>query len=224
MNRISYTLLIFLLVCFFWAISGVHPASSQNWLAESHVYFWLLPVVVVIVAYVRLSKLSVTLIGIFLVLHVVGMHYNYGSVPFGSWLGHLLGSERNMYDRLVHFSFGLLMFIPVREILLRVKGAPGFFSYFVPLNIILSFSALYEIMEWHTVSKLNSSIGYLFIGGNDPFDAEKDMVMALVGASLVLVFVFVRYLLVTKNVKGKILHSWREHRIILVRNFYKPFP
>ena len=221
MNRYHYTLTVFIVVCALWAISGIDPVTPANWFAESKVYFWTLPVMAAIIAYVRLSKISVTLIGVFLVLHIIGMHYNYGNVPFGTWVGHLFGSDTNVYDRVVHFSFGFLMFYPVREVLLRMKGAPGFFGYFVPLNIILSFSALYEIMEWHTVSNLSSAVGFLFIGGNDPFDAQKDMTVALLGAVLSMIITFVAYAIRTKNVMVEIKKGLQSQRDIVTRSIYK---
>ena len=77
--------------------------------------------VVVLGFYFRLSNLSYTLIAIFMVMHLVGSHYTYAEVPFGYTLQRWFGAERNMYDRLVHFSFGLLLAYPVREIFVRIR-------------------------------------------------------------------------------------------------------
>ncbi len=202
-------------------LSGINPASPENWLAESKVFFWVIPLLAGLAAYLRISKTSVTLIAIFLLLHGVGMYYNYGYVPFGNFLGHLFGLERNFYDRFVHCCFGLLLFFPIREMLLRAKAPSGFFSYFVPFNIIMSASAIYEIMEWSTVSKLAASIGFLFIGGNDPFDAEKDMAMAGIGAVVAALVVFVRYATLTKNVVEKMKRAWAEHRAHITRTPFR---
>jgi hypothetical protein len=53
-----------------------------------------------------------------------------------------------MYDRMVHFAFGLLLAYPVREVFMRVARARGFWSFFLPLDVTLAMSALYEIIEW----------------------------------------------------------------------------
>lgn len=189
MNRHLYMIVSLACVCLLWGLSGIHPHDAANWFAESKIFFWTLPILAALAASVRLSKISITLICAFLVLHVIGMHYNYGEVPFGYWIGKLMHTDRNMYDRLTHFAFGFFMFYPVREVLLRIGRTQGFFNYFIPLTCMMSFSALYEIMEWYTVSGLSASVGYLFIGGNDPFDAEKDMLVATIGALLALAII-----------------------------------
>jgi putative membrane protein len=76
-----------------------------------------------------LSRVSYTLIFSFLCLHAVGAHYTYSLVPYDAWFETLTshtpasvrGWERNHFDRLVHFSYGLLLSYPAREVFLRVK-------------------------------------------------------------------------------------------------------
>lgn len=62
-------------------------------------------------------------------LHVVGSHYTHAEVPFGYDLQRWFGARRNMYDRLVHFSFGLLMAYPMREMFLRVAKTRGVWGW-----------------------------------------------------------------------------------------------
>lgn len=80
-----------------------------------------------------LSRISYTLIFLFLCLHAVGAHYTYTEVPYDAWFGtvagkmlnEVMGWERNHFDRLVHFSYGLLLAYPVREMFLhRTRTAP----------------------------------------------------------------------------------------------------
>ena len=40
----------------------------------------------------------------------------------------------NDYDRIVHFSYGLLLAYPIRELFLRVADVRGFWGYFFPLR------------------------------------------------------------------------------------------
>src|SRR3990172_5780105 len=56
-----------------------------------------------------LSDLSYIVIFLFMSLHAVGAHYTYANVPFGFWMQNVLHLSRNHFDRIVHFSFGLLM-------------------------------------------------------------------------------------------------------------------
>lgn len=209
MSRAHYSILILIVVIALWALSFIGAHSPANWAAESKVFYWTIPVMAVVAVYIRMSKLSLTLMGIYLVLHIVGMHFNYGEVPFGDLLGRLLHTDRNMYDRFVHFSFGLLMFYPIREVLLRFKQTRTLFAYLVPVGLIAAFSSIYEIMEWRTVSGLSTSVGYLFIGGNDPFDGQKDMTVAIIGAAIAMLIVLVVTMLRTKTFWQDMRDSFR---------------
>ncbi len=167
-----------------WILAAIHPTTPQNWLQENIMVFIWLPIIIGLGHYIKLSKISYTIITIFLILHLVGAHYNYGAVPFGKMLGEWLGYDRNLYDRFMHFSFGLMMVIPVRELFLRISSIKGFWGYFIPINIMLSFSAIYEMFEWFSVLRLPPETGFLFIGGTDNWDPIKDMAVAGIGALL----------------------------------------
>jgi putative membrane protein len=177
-----YAVAVIFVVALLWIWSGWHPAEYQNWLTENIPVIALTPLVIYFLFYIRLSNFSVTLLAIFLTLHFVGAHYNYGEVGFGRFLQAIFHASKDIYDRFVHFGFGLLVVYPIRELLLRVADVKGFWSYYLPFDIVLSFSALYEIFEWITVAHLPPNVGLLFIGGNDVMDAPKDMACAAVGA------------------------------------------
>jgi putative membrane protein len=179
----------FLLVVFLciWVWSVWRPASEENWFLENKMVFLCLPATYfILVWYIKFSKLSLTMVTIFVSLHVVGAHYGYGSVPLGNALGGILGADQNVYDKIVHFSFGLLIAYPLREFFLRVAGQKGFWSYLSPFMGILTLGALYEVFEWVTVLTYDPAVAYLFIGGNDPFDATKDLLACAIGALLTL--------------------------------------
>ena len=80
-------------------------------------------------------------------MHEWGAHYKYSDVPLGEWMKPLLHTNRNMYDRVAHFSFGLLLSYPLQEMFMRKAGVTGRWRYILPVEAILSFSAIYEIME-----------------------------------------------------------------------------
>lgn len=138
-----------------------------------------------------LSRVSYTLIFLFLCLHETGAHWTYSQVPYDEWWRNLfgatlnseLGFERNHFDRLVHFSYGLLLAYPIREVFLRVANVNGFWGYFLPLDFTMSTSALYELLEWGTAMVVGSHAGNAFLGSQgDPWDAQKDIAMASLGA------------------------------------------
>lgn len=176
---------IFLVVIFaaVWVWAAWHPVYPDDWLLENYLVFIFVPIIVLGSRYFRLSNLSYTLITLFMCMHVVGSHYTYAEVPFGFTLQHWFGAERNMYDRLVHFCFGLLLAYPMREMFHRVARARAFWGYWLPVELVLAFSALYEIIEWLAAASVSPSAGLAFLGAQgDIWDAQKDMLVAGIGA------------------------------------------
>ena len=174
---------VFVLV---WIWSAIHPKLPEGWLLENYLLFIFVPLIVFSGWYLRFSNVSYTLITAFLLLHVVGAHYTYSEVPFGYTLQEWLGASRNMYDRLVHFSFGLLMAYPIREAFLRVARVKGLWGFYLPFDVTLAFSAAYEIIEW-LAARVSPEAGLAFLGSQgDIWDAQKDMLAAGAGAVLAL--------------------------------------
>jgi putative membrane protein len=177
----------FLLIAFaaIWTWAAIEPRYPHDWLLENYLVFIFVPLILLTGRWFRLSKLSYTLITVFMSLHVVGSHYTYAEVPFGYTLQHWFGAERNMYDRLVHFSFGLLLAYPMRELFLRVAKTRGVWAYWFPVELVLAFSALYEIIEWVVALQVAPAAGLAFLGAQgDVWDAQKDMLLAAVGAAV----------------------------------------
>ncbi|MBI2624155.1 DUF2238 domain-containing protein [Candidatus Parcubacteria bacterium] len=166
-----------------WIWAAINPLLPDGWLLENYLVFIFVPIILISGHYFRLSNVSYTLITIFMILHVVGSHYTYAQVPFGYALQQWFGESRNMYDRLVHFSFGLLLAYPIREVFVRLTRVKGFWGYYLPLDVTLSFSAAYEIIEWLTAQRVDPASGLAFLGAQgDVWDAQKDMTVAAIGA------------------------------------------
>ena len=155
--------------------------------------------IVVLLAFRRrllFSRISYTLILLFLCLHELGAHYTYAEVPYDDWFrtlagrtfNSLFGWQRNHFDRLVHFSYGLLLAYPVREIFLRVANVRGFWGYFLPLDLTMSTSMLYELVEWAAAEFFGGELGQAYLGTQgDVWDAHKDMALASAGALLAMI-------------------------------------
>ena len=195
-----YQKILLLVFVAFWIWAAINPKYPHDWLLENYLVFIFIPAILIIGRYFKLSNVSYTLITIFMVLHVIGSHYTYAEVPFGDTLQSWLGANRNMYDRLVHFSYGFLLAYPMREIFMRLAKVKGFWSYYLPLDITLSFSALYELIEWLTAASVNSAAGLAFLGSQgDIWDAQKDMAMAGIGALLAMIIIFIINMTLDKN-------------------------
>jgi len=183
MTRYQKILLLVFIAVWIWA--AINPSYRHDWLLENYLVFIFVPLILILGKWFRLSNVSYTLITIFMILHVVGSHYTYAEVPFGFTLQEWFGATRNMYDRLVHFTFGFLLAYPIREVFIRISRARGFWAYYLPIDLVLSFSALYEIVEWLTALNVDPSAGLAFLGSQgDVWDAQKDMLVAGIGAFL----------------------------------------
>ena len=166
-----------------WAVAAIKPLHPDDWLLENLLVFAFVPLLLLTYKRFHLSDLSYLLITLFMILHAMGAHYTYAEVPLGFWLQETLSLSRNHYDRIVHFSFGLFMAYPIREVFLRVANTKGFWAYYLPLDVTLAFSGLYEIIEWGATAMTNPELGAAYLGTQgDQWDAQKDMGLAGTGA------------------------------------------
>lgn len=171
-----------------WVVTAIHPLFPADWLLENILALIAITGLVATYRIFRLSDLSYLLITAFMTLHAVGAHYTYAEVPLGEWMQSAFGLSRNHYDRLVHFSFGLLLAYPVREVFLRVASTRGIWAYYLPLDVTLAFSALYEIVEWLVAAMVAPQAGDAYLGTQgDIWDAQKDMLAAGIGALLCMI-------------------------------------
>ena len=174
-----------------WLALAIDPLDRQDWLLENALLVVAVALLAVTYRPFPLSRISYTLIFVFLCLHTLGAHYTYAEVPYDRWWASLTGAtfnewvgwERNNFDRVVHFSYGLLLAYPIRELFLRVAGVRGFWGYFLPLDLTMSTSALFELIEWCVAEVVAGDLGAAYLGTQgDIWDAHKDMALASLGA------------------------------------------
>ncbi len=168
-----------------WIVTAIRPLHRHDWFLENLLVVAMVAMLIGTYRAFPLSDLSYILITAFMTLHAVGAHYTYAEVPLGFWIQETFGFSRNHFDRIVHFSFGLLLAYPIREVFLRVANARGFWAYYLPLDVTLAFSALYEIMEMVIATMVAPGTGDAWLGTQgDVWDAQKDMGLAALGAFL----------------------------------------
>lgn len=173
------------------------PSYREDWLLENVLVFLLVPFFVATYRRLPLSRISYVSLLCFLVLHEIGSHYTYAEVPydeafevfFGRGLNDMVGWERNHFDRLVHFLYGVFVTYPTREIFLRVANARGFWAYLFPLLVVMSSSLLFEMIEWAAALVFGGELGMAYLGTQgDVWDSHKDSALATLG-SLIASFV-----------------------------------
>jgi putative membrane protein len=187
----SYLAVLGLLFGALWVALALEPRYRDDWALENALVALLVVAIAASHRKLLLSRLSYTLIFLFLCVHEVGAHYTYAEVPYDAWmqaltgrsLNQAMGWERNHFDRLAHFLYGLLVAYPLREFFLRVADARGFWGYFLPFDVTVSSSALFELIEWGAAEVFGGELGAAYLGTQgDPWDAHRDMALASAGA------------------------------------------
>jgi putative membrane protein len=181
-SRKTYLWVLAIVYAIWWVMMAIEPYDRSDWLLENVLVFVAAGVLVFTYKSFPLSRVSYTCIFVFLMLHTLGSHYTYAKVPYDEWLPFLAGG-RNHFDRLVHFLYGLLLAYPIREMFLRIGNVRGFWGYFLPLDLTMSTSALYELIEWGAAVAVGGELGAAYLGTQgDVWDAQKDMALASLGA------------------------------------------
>ena len=186
-----YLLVLSLLFTIWWIFLAIEPHDRADWALENVLVVAFAILLALSFRAFPLSRISYTMIFVFLLLHEVGAHYTYAKVPYDAWtqnlfgfsLNEALGFERNHFDRAIHFSYGLLLAYPIREIFLRIADVKGFWGYFLPLDVTMSTSMLFELFEWVAAETFGGELGIAYLGTQgDVWDAHKDMALASLGA------------------------------------------
>lgn len=182
--KTNFWLLLFISVfSIIWANSLIGATDINNWILENIPTLMLIILLIVTFKKYQFSDLSYLLIFIILCLHVYGTKYTYTENPFGYWLMDYFQTSRNHYDRIVHFCSGLLFAYPVREFFLKWMKFPKLISWILPIEITLSVSALYELIEWAVADVLFTGYRDTYLGTQgDIWDAQKDIFLAFLGA------------------------------------------
>jgi putative membrane protein len=176
---------------------GVSPTYRQDWVLENLLVFAALAILIATRHRLRFSNTAYTLLFAFLVLHEIGAHYTYSLVPYDTWLDRAMGAtlserlglQRNHYDRLIHFAYGMLVLLPVIELLRSVAPPRGVWRYLLPVLFILSNSAIYELIEWAAAVVFGGELGTAYLGTQgDEWDSQKDMLFASAGAAVATLF------------------------------------
>jgi putative membrane protein len=187
MSRKAYLWTLGVVYAAWWVLMAIKPNDFHDWLLENVLVVFGLGLLFYTARSFPLSRISYTCIFVFMMLHALGAHYTYAQVPYQVWIPALDGG-RNQFDRLVHFSYGLLLAYPIREMFLRIGNVRGFWGYFLPLDLTMSTSMLYELIEWAAAEYFGGDLGMAYLGTQgDVWDAHKDMALASLGALIAMV-------------------------------------
>ena len=162
------------------------PAGRQSWILE--VGPGLLGIAVLIGVHRRfpMSHLVYWCVFLHTLILIYGGYYTYALTPLGNWAKTAFHLGRNHYDRIGHLALGFFPALTIREVLLRrTPLRRGGWLTFLILAVVLAIGAFWELLEWWTTLVVASDVGQAFLGSQgDPWDAQWDMFLALVGAAI----------------------------------------
>lgn len=194
---------------------AINPYDRKDWALENVLVIFGVLFIAATCKKIPLSRISYTLVFIFLCLHVLGAHYTYALTPYDEWfqvvfgfsLDESMGFGRNHYDRMIHLVYGLLLAYPMRELFIRIADVKGFWGYFLPLVITISSSAIYELLEWGAAEVFGGDLGIAYLGTQgDVWDAHKDMALASLGA----LFAMIITALINVNLQRDFAREWND--------------
>lgn len=176
----------------FWILLAIHPVDRGDWFLENLLVFAGMALLVLTYHKFQFSNVTYALIAVFLALHAVGAHYTYAKVPAGFWMQDWLHLNRNHFDRVIHFGFGILFVYPLQELLRRAAGVRATWVAWLALATVTASSSFFEILEAIIAQIVHPDLGAAYLGTQgDIWDAQKDMVAAILGGILATVAISV---------------------------------
>jgi putative membrane protein len=162
------------------------PAGRSSWALEVGPGLIEIAVLAALYRRVPLSHLVYATVFVHTLVLIYGGYYTYALTPLGNWAKQAFGLSRNHYDRVGHVALGVFPVLLARELLLRTSPLQrGKWLAFLSVSVVFAFAAFWELLEWWTTLIVASDVGQAFLGSQgDVWDAQWDMLLALVGAIL----------------------------------------
>ena len=179
-----------------WTALAIAPWYRADWALENVLVLIALPIL--FMTHRLLSRAALTAVFVFMLLHAVGAHYTYAEVPYDAWwsritghsLNSILGLERNHFDRMVHFLYGLLVTPAMIQLLDARMLLRGLWRYLIPFTFMAAQAGLYEIIEWAAAEVFGGELGQAYLGTQgDEWDSQKDSALMVLGAMIAIVLV-----------------------------------
>jgi len=170
----------------FWIALAINPVHRGIWMLENFVVVTVFPIALWLDKKYTFTNWTFFGLTFFVILHLFGANLTYEKMTYFTWFSDWFGWERNYYDQVIHFLFGLLVFMPFFEIFYH-QGYSRKVSYLIAFLFISSISSWYEVLEWLGMVVFCNEPGcLLLITQGDEWDTQKDMAYAVVGACIAL--------------------------------------
>ena len=168
----------------FWIALAISPVHRGIWMLENILVVTMFPVVIWLDKKYDFSNGTFFCLIFFAILHLFGANLTYEKMSYFIWFSEWLGLERNYYDQVIHFLFGLLMFMTFYEIFYHQNYSRKL-SYLIAFLFISSIGGWYEVLEWISMEVFcRAADCLLLVTQGDEWDTQKDMFYAVIGASI----------------------------------------
>lgn len=187
MPTLRLLIILALIVATALIASGISPADRLTWWMEVAPVLIAAPLLAATWRRFPLTPMLYVLIAFHSLVLILGARYTYSHVPLGFWIQDLLELARNPYDKIGHLAQGFVPALIAREILVRGGFVSGRRMLgFLVVCVALAISASYELIEWWAALLMGQG-AHEFLGTQgDEWDAQADMLFALIGAILAL--------------------------------------
>lgn len=170
---------------FVW--SAISPKDYAVWFLEILGVFFLIALYLYHNKQVQFTPLTNTWFFIAMAFITVGAHYSFPDVPLFDQVKGWYGMERNNFDKVGHIVQGILPVLIAREILVKkVFVKEYFWNNVIAFSVAMSVTAIYELIEWSFIVLLGDNDYTFDVMGTQGYiwDAQSDMLMAMIGALL----------------------------------------
>jgi putative membrane protein len=169
-------------------VFGVTPLVDRTvWFATNITAFVIMMLLVWLYNHkTRFSHGTYYLMSIFPLLSLIGGYYGINHVPC-DWLRTITGMQKDAYEQLLHFSFGLYALPLVEYMLAKKKSAKVGAEYVNAFAYVVALAGLYEVASWkYAISRtMETGISILSSRG-DIWGPQKNILATVVGALVVL--------------------------------------
>jgi putative membrane protein len=187
-STVKNHLLILMSFTLVWFTFFYNCIDVKDWFIENILVFIILIGLIFTYKKNRFTTISYICILAFAILHIYGAQYAYTQNPLGKWLQSSFHLLRNPYDRIVHFSFGFCLLIPIKEILVKQFAAKEKYLNVLTINVILSLATIFELIEWTVAELTTKETGETYVATQgDVWDAHKDIIMAVIGGYITII-------------------------------------
>ena len=184
-KQFIFLTILFITTWFYFFYSAI---DLKDWWMENILVLFFCATLFVTQKRFLFSNTSLVFIFLFLLLHLYGARMAYTHNELGQFLKSIFELSRNPYDRIVHFSFGFLMIYPLCDYLVYNYQLSKKYLFVLSNMIIFSFATIFELIEWGVAAFTDSATGETYVATQgDPWDAQKDIILAVLGSVLFLV-------------------------------------